>query len=404
MGKRAQAHARGPASAIVSLAVVVLAAVFASTVSAAPQARQVIKIGIAGSFSGATAFYGQQAQQGAQLAAAQLNASQKKYTYTVVTADDQCSPDGGAAAYGSLIDTDHVSVILGSPCSAATLGGMPVLLQGHVPNVVVSSTSPQITAAGNPWVWRVNLDDATMAEVYSGYLAKQGISKLATLAPNNAYGQGAVQAYQQWLPTKNISLVTSQYYTQGGGDFRPQLSAIQASGAQALLCVCAHQDAAVMMRQFNELGLKIKVYARGDVVSTAFQQSAGDPKLGDGIEEANNWDSSYEAYPGFRKAFDKKYGADPQSYAVQAWIGMNVIAKAVANGGGGTPAQIEAGLPKVGWNSPIGPIRFDSHHQAHHNMYVLTFENGKIVRLKSIRISKQIQTAVATGPKKKKKK
>lgn len=385
------------------LTALLVAAVFAGTVSASPNGRQVITVGVAGSFSGATAFYGQQAQQGAALAAAELNASQKKYTYSVVTADDQCSPDGGAAAYGSLIDTQHVDVILGSPCSAATLGGMPVLAQGRVPDVVASSTSPQITAEGNPWVWRVNLDDATMAEVYSGYLAKHGISKIATLAPNSAYGQGAVQAYQQWLPAKGVTLVTSQYYVQGGGDFRSQLSAIQASSAQALLCVCAHQDAAVMMRQFNELGLKIKVYARGDVVSTAFQQSAGDPKLGDGIIEGNNWDSTYQAYPGFRKAFDKKYGSDPQSYAVQAWIGMDVIAQAVAKAGGGTAAKIEAGLGKVAWNSPIGPIRFDSHHQAHGNMYILSFENGKIVRLNSIRISKRIQNAVAKGAKKKKK-
>jgi branched-chain amino acid transport system substrate-binding protein len=393
---------RGSALLIAGLAVVVLTAVSAGTVNAAA-GRKVVKVGIAGSFSGVTAFYGQQAQQGAELAAAQLNASQKKYTFSVVTADDQCSPDGGAAAYGSLIDTQHVSVILGSPCSAATLGGMPVLLQGRVPDVVVSSTNPQITAAGNPWVWRVNLDDATMAEVYSGYLAKQGISKLATLAPNNAYGQGAVQAYQQWLPAKGISLVTSQYYTQGGGDFRSQLSAIQSSGAQAMLCVCAHQDAAVMMRQFDELGLTIKVYARGDVVSTAFQQAAGDERLGDGIQEANNWDPTYQSYPQFRQAFVKKYGSDPQSYAVQAWLGMNVIAQAVQKGGGGLAMQIERGLSKTAWNSPIGPIRFDAHHQAHHNMYILAFKNGRIVRLQTIQISKTIQNAVAQGPKKHKK-
>lgn len=349
---------------------------------------QEVKIGVVGSFSGATAFYGQEAKKGAQVAVDELNRSQTKYRYTMVTADDQCTPDGGASAYGSLVDSEQVSVILGSPCSAAALGGMPVAAKGQVPDLIVSATSPDISAqagaGGNQYTWRMNIDDEIMAGIYSGYIADAGVTRLATIAVDNAYGQGGVNAYKQALPKHGVQIVTSQTYQQGGGDFRSQLSKIRASGAQGMLIIGAHDDAAVMMKQFKELGLNIKVFARGDVVSTAFVDAVKDPSIGDGIQEANNWDATYKSYRDFRRAFRQRFKADPGSYAVQAWLGAQVIARAVDAGGGGGSSEIQQGLSKVSWDSPIGPIKFDDHHQAHHDMFILQLDHGRIVLVKRL--------------------
>lgn len=369
----------------------VMAASLAGTAAAAkpkPKAKakvkvQVVKIGLSGSFSGVTAFYGQQAKMGAEIAVAELNAKKgTKVKFQLIQADDTCTPDGGAAAYGSLIDVSKVAVILGSPCSSSVLGGMPVVEKARIPNLTVSATSPDISKnagiGGNPYVWRMNLGDDIMAEIYSGYIARAGITKIATIAVNNAYGQGAVAAYKDTLPRRKVQVVTSQFYTQGGGDFRAQLSQIKASGAQAMLIIGAHQDGVVMMKQFKELGLNIPVFARGDIVSKSFQDVAKDPSLGNGIREANNWDATYKAYPQFLKAFEKRFKEAPGSYAVQAYLGTQVIAKAIEAGKGVTAAAIQRGLGKVSWRSPIGLIDFDSHHQAHHDMFILEFKGGKI--------------------------
>ena len=341
-----------------------------------------IQVGVVGSFSGATAFYGQEAERGTQIAVDELNAQGGKYIYQYQKADDACTPDGGAAAYGHLIDVQKVDVILGSPCSSATLGGISLLPPAQVPNVIVSSTNPTITAGagvgGNQYIWRVNISDAVMATVWSKYIADQGITKIATIAANNDYGRGAITAYKAEFPKNNVQAVAEEYYTQGSGEFRSLLTSIGGSGAQAMLIVGAHQDAAVMMRQFKELGMTIRVFARGDVVSRGFQDTAGDPNLGNGIQEANNWDSTYSAYPDFEKAYEAKFGGAGTSYSVQAWIGMHVIDLAAQAGGPGR-AGIQSGLAGVNWTSPIGPIAFDDHHQAHHDMFILSFQDGKIV-------------------------
>jgi branched-chain amino acid transport system substrate-binding protein len=360
------------------------------TTSSAPV---VVKIGNVGSVSGATAFYGQEAIKGAQIAIDELNAKGGPTSYEMVTADDACSTTGGAAAYGKLIDLDKVDVILGSPCSAAALGGVPLLKAAQIPNLIVSSTSPVLTqeagAGGNPYIWRMCLGDDVMAKYFSSFIAKQGVTKIATIVVNNAYGQGAVVAYVADFPTDGVQVVDQEVYTQGGGDFRAQLTHIHGSGAQAMLIIGAHQDAAVMMKQFQELGMSIKVYARGDIVSSSFQDAAGNPHLGDGIIEADNWDSTYQAYSAFETAYHAKYGGTAQSYAVQAYLGTLLLDQAVTLGGGGSAAQIQDGLGKVNWQSPIGPMVFDDHHQAHHDMFLLEFVNGQIQVLQRIPTSTQ---------------
>ena len=103
------------ATALAAVALAGLTAACSSSAGTSSGGTTTVTVGVAGSFSGATAFYGQEAQKGADLAAKALNAAGGKYRYKVVTADDECTPDGGASAYSNLVYSQHVSVILGSP-------------------------------------------------------------------------------------------------------------------------------------------------------------------------------------------------------------------------------------------------------------------------------------------------
>lgn len=361
----------------------------ASTAASPTTAPKVgIKIGLAGSFSGATAFYGQSAQSGAQLAVDELNASDKKFTYSLVTADDACTPQGGAQAFSSLIDVQKVDVILGSPCSAATLAGMAVLPNSKTPALTQSSTNPDISkqsgVGGNPYMWRINLDDGLMAKFFAKYIADQGVKKIAIIAVNNDYGKGAVAAYKTELPKNGIAVVAEEYYTQGSGEFRAQLTKMGAASPDAMLDVGASQDAAVMMKQKKELGLTFRVFTRGDVVSTTFQEAAKDNNLGNGIQEATNWDGSNSVVSDFFNKYKAKFNANPLSYAGQSYFAVLAIGQA-ANAGGPGRAGIQAGFSKVDWNSPLGRIKFDANNQAHGDLFVEGFVDGQIKLIKQVK-------------------
>ncbi|MGH9138072.1 MAG: ABC transporter substrate-binding protein [Acidimicrobiales bacterium] len=355
----------------------------------ASEAGATIKIGVAGSLSGATAFYGTEAANGVAVAVDELNAA-GPHTYEMVAADDECTPEGGVAAFGTLIDVEQVTVIIGSPCSGAALAGMPLASEGAVPMVVASATNPQISeqsgVGGNEYTWRMNIGDGEMAEVFAAYIADAGYSDVATIAVNNDYGRGGVGAYAAQFAEVGINHAAEEYYTQGSGEFRSQLTNIGASGADAMLIIGAHQDGVVLLRQFAELGLDIAVFARGDLVSQGFRDLAGDDTLGEGLLEANNWDSTYAATPEFAEAYRAMFDHDPLSYAAQAYLATHVVAQAV-EAGGPDREGINAGLAEVSWDSPYGPIEFDDNHQAHHDMFLLGFVNGEIELVERIPVS-----------------
>jgi ABC-type branched-subunit amino acid transport system substrate-binding protein len=137
------------------------------------------------------------------------------------------------------------------------------------------------------------------------------------------------------------------------------------------------------MRQLKELGLTFRVFTRGDVVSTTFQETANDPCLGNGIQEATNWDGSNTVVALFYKDYRAKYNANPLSYAGQSYFAVQAIALA-ANLGGPGREGIQRGLSRVNWQSPIGRIRFDDHNQAHGNMFIVGFVNCQIQLIKTV--------------------
>jgi branched-chain amino acid transport system substrate-binding protein len=352
--------------------------------------KTAISIGVSASMSGATAFYSQEVEKGVRVAVDELNASDDKFTFSYVVADDQCSPDGGAQAYGKLADVNHVDVILGSPCSAAVLGGMPILSRSQIPGMTAAATNPTIGqqsgVGGNRFSWRMQVDDAIMARAFARYIADQGVRTVATMAVNNDFGRGAVATYDTEFKNDGITIADHQYYTQASGEFRPQLTAISAKHPDAMLLIGQYPDAVVMRHQMQELSmLNIKMFTRGDVVSQPFVELAKDPHLGDGIQEATYWDASLASDPRFVQSFKKEYSAGPSLDAYVSYYAVKVFALAAHAAGGGGPANLEKGLSRVNWDSPMGAIRFDDHNQGHTNTYIVGYENGKITMVKALK-------------------
>lgn len=340
-----------------------------------------VKVGLSAAFSGKSAYYGQDARKGVELAIAHLAGTMPDVDFELVTADDECSPQGGASAFRKLADVDRVDAILGSPCSSGTLGGMPTLARSKTPALTFGSTNAKISqqsgVGGNPYMWRMNIDDSIMGRYWTRYIADAGRKRAAILAANNDFGRGAAELYAKLLPEAGVTLVATEYYDLGASDLRPQLSRVRAAGADAFVTFAEPPDCAQMLRQMRELGMTVALYGRGGCATAEGIQLTGDPALAEGIQEATYWTAT-EAQRPLLDAYQARYGqAVPPYNAALAYYGMLTLAEAVRHGGTDR-AGILAGLAKVDFTTGIGPIRFDDHHQAHPNMFILRIEGGKI--------------------------
>jgi len=328
---------------------------------------------------------GQDAQHGVELAIDQLKSIDPGVTYQLMSADDACTPAGGASAYGNLIDVQGATVVLGSTCSGATLGGMPLLQRSQVPGITFASTNPQISqesgVGGNKYSWRMNIDDAIIGTSFSKFIADQSVKTIAFLGQNNDFGRGAFAVYNVDLPKDGVKFVDTEYFTVGATDLRPQLTKIASLHPDAVLFFAEPPDCANLVNQSHELGLKLKIFSRAGCTDPEATGAMTNPSWGDGLVEGAYWVQTPDQP--MVSAFQAKYGTVPPYNAALAYYGMMTVDQAV-QAGGASKSGIEAGLAKVNYQSAIGPITFDDHNQAHPNLFLAALQNGKAIVLNTV--------------------
>ena len=97
----------------------------------------------------------------------------------------------------------QVLAIVDSAGSSGTLAVMPVIQQLELVNLAKSSTNPRLYAmsgkGGNPWAFRINIDDTMIARSYGAFVA-QRTKSLAVLAYNVATTLAFMERYAEALP------------------------------------------------------------------------------------------------------------------------------------------------------------------------------------------------------------
>lgn len=379
-----------------------LIAVFVLLVGLVPSAATgpacTVKIGVATDFTGGAALVGEGQRKGSIVAVEEINRKGLAGGCRLILAfaDNRSLPAEGVNAVRKLAEVDRVHVILGSAASGATLASMPVIKEIGIAQLTETSTNPliydQAGVGGNQWQFRFNVDDRIMAETYAKYVQDQGVKTIALMGIDNDFGRGAINQYQTNFKKLGVDVTNTETFPFGAPDYRPLLSRIRRSNPDAILMVILAPDAAVMIRQYHELGMKQRLFARGNVGSNEFLEAIKDnPKLADGIVEATLWTPG--ADPELETLWTKRWGGKPTTHGAMAFYGIQILGEAVkiAARGGGQPTRqsIRDALEKVDLMIPaMGRVKFDEHNQAYTNMVIHEVRDGKII----------LKAKVQTGP------
>lgn len=347
-----------------------------------------IRIGQVYPISGTVAWMGTDVEQGSILAVEQINAAGgiNGRMLELVRVDGECAPRTAVTAARHLVDVERVQVMMGEVCSSATLAIEAILPSLQVPMVAFASSNPKITeragVGGNPWMFRINLHDSVMAATLARKIANDGNASAALFAVNDDFGRGAVAAFQEAFKELNVRVTNVEYYRHGEPDYRAMLAKTRAANPDAIILVMEANDAAIFLRQFREQGMSQRLYARGSVVTAELlEQIKDDPSLAEGIEEASFWNVGLQTPQNvaLNEAHLERWGRPPAAHGAMAYYAVYTIAEALKNAEAYDAASIQRALAAVDFESGIGRIRFDDHHQAHPLMTIATVVDGEIV-------------------------
>jgi len=325
-----------------------------------------IKIGVAEALTGNAAQYGVPIRKGLELAAGEINRAGgingKKIE--LVVEDEQGKKDEALNVFRKLIFQDKVLMIFGPTLSNSAQAADHVAQAAKVVVFGTSNTADGITSIGD-WVFRNSVTEADILPVTLRVAVRStGLKKVAVLYGNDdIFTKSGYDNFAKALQALKIPVTTRETFAKGDVDFRPQLTKIKASKADAIVLSALVAEGAPIMVQARQLGIGLPFIGGNGMNSLrVFELAKGNS---DNLWIGSPWsvENPAEENKRFISAFRKAHRAAPDQFAAQAYDAMYIVAQALktlrlTGGLEFDRGALRDGLPAIQWSGATGPFRF----------------------------------------------
>lgn len=326
-------------------------------------AQTVVKIGVAGPYTGPVAAYGKDFESAVRLAIDDANAAGIRFgseavRFELLSEDDAADPKQAVTVATRLVDM-QVAGVVGHLTSGATIPAAKVYSDAGIPQIAPAATNPTLTRQGFKTTFRVIGDDLQVGAAMANYLvSKLGLKSVAVIDDRSAFGQGLADVVAKTVPTLGGKVVTREYTNDKATDFKSILTSIKAKKVQAVFYGGVNAQAGPLRRQMRDLGMNTPLFGSA-ISSDEFIAFAG-AEAAEGTISADSGQAieKMPGGPGFVKKFAAKYGKVVM-YAPYGYDATNVLINAMKAANSADPAKYLPEIGKLSFNGVTGPISFN---------------------------------------------
>jgi branched-chain amino acid transport system substrate-binding protein len=325
-----------------------------------------IKIGVAEALTGNAAQYGVPIRKGFELALNEINGrgginGQK---IELIVEDEQGKKEEAINVFKKLIFQDKVLMLFGPTLSNSAQASDPVAQGAKVVVFGTSNTADGITSIGN-YVFRNSVTEADILPVtLKVAVQKTGLKKVAVLYGNDdIFTKSGYDNFKKALETLKIPVTTTESFAKGDVDFKPQLTKIKSSNADAIVMSALVAEGAPAMVQARQLGIALPFIGGNGMNSPKVFDLAKDNS--DNLWVGSPWSSENPAGENkrFIAAYQKAQNALPDQFAAQAYDAMYVVAQAlkqvkITGKLQADRTALRNALPAVQITGATGPFKF----------------------------------------------
>jgi branched-chain amino acid transport system substrate-binding protein len=273
-------------------------------------------------------------------------------TIQIVEKVTNCEAEDAAKAMREFA-AEGVVAVVGEYCSGATLGAAPIANDSHIPLVSASSTSADITGAGD-YVFRTIPSDALTGPFTAKAMRAQNLKRLAIIyEAGDDYTEGLRDTVKENFVKAGGQVVAVESHPARASDVSLQMQRIKAANADVLYIASGTDTPVSILTKKKELNLNIPVYSSETLQDSTFINDAGAVANGLNVVTVN---VGSQAFVEKHKA---AYTLDPDVYTAQSYDAFMSIALAIKSGAT-TGAAIKDALYKVDFTGASGRIKFDS--------------------------------------------
>ena len=342
---------------------------------AAASAQATIKIGFPMPLSGPAAVYGVPILKGAEMAVEEINATGgvlgKKLE--LLSRDSKASADEAVRLARELIIKNNVDFLSGTLTSAEAPAVSTIAKENKIVFVAPTAKTMLLTAPENlhPYIFRVASNTRIEGRTGAAIMAKwQEVKRVATIAPDYAYGRDAVAAYVDYMKKlrPDIEIIDQQWPKLGEPDFTAFITAQMSKKPDAVFCDVFGGDFVTFAKQATPLGyfkaIKNRLADGGEVGTVdealalgpdypyGIWSDAYDPVIWTGKEPAE-----HKTYVEHLKAFTKsEYGS---GWAIMGYISIQAIVEGIKKAGGTDSDKVAKTLLGLTIDTPVGKRTFN---------------------------------------------
>ena len=187
---------------------------FALALSACGGGDDTIKFGVIGPLTGDYSLYGIAVENGAKLAAAELNEAGGVLgkTLEIIAYDSKGEATEGVNAYNRLRDQDEVDALIGGTFSGVTLAIKELAVDDGLPVLTPTATNPDVTLNA-PNVFRACYTDSYQGSVAAVFAADTLSADNVAVMYNrdDAYSEGLAQAFMDEFDARSLNYTAFQF-------------------------------------------------------------------------------------------------------------------------------------------------------------------------------------------------
>ena len=238
-----------------------------------------------------------------------------------------------------LIDDEGVVAIVGTTRSPTSMALLPVMQEAEVTMVSMASSGDIVEpVAERKWIFKTAQSNRHTAPWQVKYAKDNGLTKIASFYVNNAYGEDGAKAVKATASSEGVEIVLEETFGASDTDMTAQLTKFNASDAQALVVTAIPPAAAILTKQYREMGLEQPLIQNHGIGMQPFIALAGEgPAEGVifpmgklvAVDALDDGDPQKKVLQDFVSGYQASSGNPPSTFAGHAWDAGQLVVKAL---------------------------------------------------------------------------
>jgi branched-chain amino acid transport system substrate-binding protein len=302
--------------------------------------------------------------------------------------DDRLNPQEAVAIANKLIEKDKVVGVASGSYSGPTRVTAPIFQKAGMPMVAGYAVHPDVTwdpkeKKPNDFCFR----NGFLGEIEGSAAAEFAVKnlkakKIALIFMDNDFGRAISSGFAERAEKLGAAVLTKQMYKfPGEKDFRPFLTRIKEGNPDVIFAAGYYNEAASIVRQSKELGIKSQILGEEGFDSPKFLEIAGPAAEGVIIATNLDRDDPRPLVQNFLKNYRKAYNEDADMVGASSYDAFMILVNAIRKAGTDPKAIQKALLETKDYNGLTGKISRFVQGEVVKPVQIQVVKDGKFRRL-----------------------